>query len=161
MTQGGGCAGGASRPHRAAFHLGLVDEDTRNEPCHQVSALGNRPLVHRRSQAWTKRLAALGQGGPIALRRCLGIALPQWRREPLVGLRPRLASTRTRLARAPLRQVSIAPPRLWACALRQTVTPRVPPRWQGLVHLHRSSYVIGPPVVYLGHETPTLYPPRD
>ena len=30
-----------------------------------------------------------------------------------------------------------------------------------LVHLHRSSYVIGPPVVYLGHETPTLYPPLD
>jgi hypothetical protein len=63
-----------------------------------VSALGKRPRVHSRSHAWTKRLASLGQGGPIARLLCLGIAWPQWLRKPLVGLRPLLSAVLAFLA---------------------------------------------------------------
>jgi hypothetical protein len=32
---------------------------------------------------------------------------------------------------------------------------------RALVRFHRSSYAIGPPVVYLGYETTNLYPTLD
>jgi hypothetical protein len=33
--------------------------------------------------------------------------------------------------------------------------------WVGLVHLHRGFYAIGPPIVYLDYETPSLYSTLD
>ena len=46
MTKGGSLPLGAGGHHRADFHLRLVDDDTLNEPCHPLSALGKRRDMH-------------------------------------------------------------------------------------------------------------------
>ena len=132
MTKGGGFACGAGRHHRAACHLGIVDEDSITEPCHPLSALGKRQLVQSRWHTLTKRLDSLGQGCHIDMLLCLDIELPQLLRYTLLGLSHLLSSTLKLLSLDHLRQVYIEQPRLLAFELRQNVTQRLPPRLQGL-----------------------------
>jgi len=132
MTKGGGFACGACRHHRADVHLGIIDDDPINEPCHQLSALGKCQLVHSRLQALTKCFNTLTQGGNVHVVLCLGIALPQLLREALLALRHLLASARTLLPLDPLRQGYIEQPRVLAFALRQDITQRLTARVQGL-----------------------------
>jgi hypothetical protein len=132
MTKGGGFAFEACRHHRADFHLGIVDDDPLNEPFHPWSALGTCPLVHRRLQAWAQCFNPLAHGGHVHVLLCLGIELPPWLRYTLLARRPLLAAARTLLPLAHLCQVSIEPPRLLACELRQDLTQRLTARVQGL-----------------------------
>jgi hypothetical protein len=134
MTKGGGVAFGACRHHRADFHLGIVDNDPLNEPCHQVSALGTCQLVQSRLQALAKCFNPLAQGGNVHMLLGLGIELPQLLRSTLLALRHLLASARTLLPLDHLCQVEIEPPRLLAFELRQDITQRLTARVQSLGH---------------------------
>src|SRR6266702_3477668 len=107
MTKGGGFAVGACRHHRADVHLGIIDDDSMNEPCHQLSALGTCQLVQSRLQALTKCFTTLTQGGNVHVLLCLGLELPQWLREAMLALRHLLSSARTLLPLDHLRQVYI------------------------------------------------------
>ena len=105
MPKGGGLAFGPRGPHRAACHLGIVDDDTINESCHQVSALSKRQLVQSRLHALTKGCDALGQGCDIDVLLCLGIELPQLLHAAMLTLRHLLSSALKLLALDHLREV--------------------------------------------------------
>ena len=128
MTKGGGFACGACRHHRAACHLGIVDEDSITEPCHPLAALGKGQLVQSRWQAVAPCFTPLAQGGNMHVVPCLGLELPQWLRSTMGALRSLRSSARTLLPLEHRCQGAIEPPRWWACALRQDSTPRVTAR---------------------------------
>ena len=128
MTKGGGVACGAGRHHRAACHLGIVDEDSITEPCHPLAALGKGQLVQSRWQAVAPCFTPLAQGGNMHVVPCLGLELPQWLRSTMGALRSLRSSARTLLPLEHRCQGAIEPPRWWACALRQDSTPRVTAR---------------------------------
>src|SRR5882672_7307997 len=112
MTKWGGFACGACRHHRADFHLGIVDEDSINEPCHQLSALGKGQVVQSRLETLAKDLDSLGQRDPIHVLVRLGIELPQLLCETMLGLGHLLSSTLAFLALEDLSQVEIKEPSL-------------------------------------------------
>ena len=128
MTKWGGFAFGPRGDHRADFHLCIVDDDTINEQCHQLSALGKRQLVKRWLETLAKPLDSLGQHRDIHVLVRLGIELPQLLRSTMVGLGHLLSSALKLLTLDHLCQVYIEQPRLLAFALGQDIAQRLTSR---------------------------------
>jgi hypothetical protein len=128
MTKWGGIAFGARRHHRADFHLGIVDDDTLNEPFHQLSAWGKRQRVKRGLDTLAKPLDALGQHRDIHVLLRLGIELPQLLRSAMLGLGHLLSSALKLLTLEPLCQGYIEQPRLLAFELSQDIAQRLTAR---------------------------------
>ena len=77
MTKWGGFACGTGGHHIADFHLRIVNDDTINEQCHQLSALGKGQVVQSRLDTLAKDLDSLGQRDHMHVLLRLGIELPQ------------------------------------------------------------------------------------
>src|SRR5262249_3584288 len=134
MTTGGGFAFGARGHPIADCHLRIVADDPIHEQCDQWSALDKRQRVQRGLETWAHRFAALGPRGDVDRLGRLGIALPQWLRETMLGLGHLLASALALRALAHLRQVESEEPRVWACEWRQDIPRRCPPAVRGRGH---------------------------
>ena len=132
MTKGGGFPFGSSGDDVAHCHLRIVDDDALHEPCDQVAALDKRYVVQSRLGASAQCLDALRHTGHSDVLRGLGLALAPWLRQTVVGLRSLLSFALALCTLAHLRQVSIAPPRLWTVERREASAPRWSMRWQGL-----------------------------
>src|SRR5262249_52793607 len=131
MTTGGGFAFGARGHPIADCHLRIVADDPIHEQCDQWSALDKRQRVQRGLETWAHRFAALGPRGDVDRLGRLGIALPQWLRETMLGLGHLLASALALRALAHLRPVESEEPRVWACEWRQDIPQRLPTGVQG------------------------------
>jgi len=131
MTTKNGFAFGGREHPIADCHLRIVADDPIHEQCDQWSALDKRQRVQRGLETWAHRFAALGPRGDVDRLGRLGIALPQWLRETMLGLGHLLASALALRALAHLRPVESEEPRVWACEWRQDIPQRLPTGVQG------------------------------
>ena len=132
MTKGGSFALRPRGHHRADCHLCIVDDDAINEPCHPWSAWSTGQVVERRLHALAKRLKTLGHRHHMTMLLGLGLALPPWLPQALLGLCHRLPCALALLTLDHLCQGEIEQPSVLACKRREDVTQRLSARLQGL-----------------------------